>query len=206
MFVPNMGERMLLNLCLSKKAQTCCRGWSIGYSAVKFKNAFSVRCKKDTRGQKAMCSTIPIVFQVGDDPMRLGLVASLARPGGNMTGVTSLNVEIGPKQFELLHELVPAARSVALLVNPGSPTQSEATTREARAAAARLGLELHIVEARSERDFDAVFATLAGLRAGALAIIPDSLFTAGESNSAPSRSATQCSRSARIASSPRPVV
>ena len=94
-----------------------------------------------------------------------------------MTGVTSLNVEIGPKQFELLHELVPAATSVALLVNPASPTQSEATTREARAAAARLGLELHIVQARSERDFDAVFATLAGLRAGALVIIPDSLFT-----------------------------
>jgi len=126
---------------------------------------------------KAATTTIPIVFQIGDDPVRLGLVASLNRPGGNITGVTSLNVEVGPKQLELLHELVPTVSIIALLVNPASPTQTEATTREVQVAARRLGLELHIVHARSERDFDAVFASLIKLRAGGLVIIPDSLFT-----------------------------
>jgi putative ABC transport system substrate-binding protein len=126
---------------------------------------------------KAATTTIPIVFQIGDDPVRLGLVASLGRPGGNITGVTSLNVEVGPKQLELLHELVPTASIIALLVNPASPTQAEATTREAQVAARRLGLELHVVHARSERDFDPIFASLVKLRAGGLVIIPDSLFT-----------------------------
>jgi putative ABC transport system substrate-binding protein len=94
-----------------------------------------------------------------------------------MTGVTSLHVEVGPKLLELLHELVPTTTSVALLVNPGSPAQTEATTSEAQAAARRLGLELHVVHARTERDFDAVFANLVKLRPRALVIMPDSLFT-----------------------------
>jgi putative ABC transport system substrate-binding protein len=126
---------------------------------------------------KAATATTPIVFQVSVDPVRLGLVASLNRPGGNMTGVTSLNVEIGPKHLELLHELVPTASVVALLVNPGSPAQTEPVTSAAQAAARRLGLELHVVHARTERDFDAVFATLVKLGAGALVITPESLFT-----------------------------
>ena len=94
------------------------------------------------RAAKAATTTIPIVFQIADDPVRLGLVASLGRPGGNITGVTSLNVEVGPKRLELLHELVPTASIIALLVNPASPTQTEATAREAQVAARRLGLEL----------------------------------------------------------------
>ena len=130
-----------------------------------------------TRAAKAATTTIPIVFQIADDPVRLGLVASLGRPGGNITGVTSLNVEVGPKRLELLHELVPTASIIALLVNPASPTQTEATAREAQVAARRLGFELHVVHARSERDFDAIFASLVKLRAGGLVITPDSLFT-----------------------------
>ena len=89
---------------------------------------------------KAATTTIPIVFQIADDPVQLGLVASLSRPGGNMTGVTSLNVELVPKQLELLHELVPTATVMALVVNPASPARAESNTREAQVAARRLGL------------------------------------------------------------------
>jgi putative tryptophan/tyrosine transport system substrate-binding protein len=125
---------------------------------------------------KAVTTTIPVVFQIGDDPVRLGLVASLGRPGGNLTGVTSLNVEVAPKQIELLHELAPTANIIALLTNPTNAAQTEAITAEAHATARRLGLELHVAPARAEGDFDAVFAALIKLRAAALVIAPDSLF------------------------------
>jgi putative ABC transport system substrate-binding protein len=124
---------------------------------------------------KALTTTIPIVFQMAGDPVALGLVDSLNRPGGNVTGVTSLNAEIGSKRFELLHEMVPAATIIALLVNPTSPGV-EAYSRDAKAAARRLGLELDVLNASSERDFDAVFARLPQLRAGALEIMADGLF------------------------------
>jgi putative tryptophan/tyrosine transport system substrate-binding protein len=125
---------------------------------------------------KASTATIPIVFQIADDPVQVGLVASLGRPGGNMTGVSSLHVELAPKLLELLRELVPTATAVALLINPANSARAQSTTREAQAGARRLGLELHILHASSEREFDAAFASLVQLRAGALAIIPDSLF------------------------------
>jgi putative tryptophan/tyrosine transport system substrate-binding protein len=125
---------------------------------------------------KAATATTPIVFQIAADPVQLGLVASLGRPGGNITGVTSLNVEVVPKQLELLHELVPAATTIALLVNPDNPPPTESATIAAQVAARRLGLELRVVQARTERDFDAVFATWVNLRAGGLVIVPDSLF------------------------------
>jgi ABC-type uncharacterized transport system substrate-binding protein len=125
---------------------------------------------------KASTATIPIVLQIADDPVQLGLVASLGRPGGNITGVTSLHVELTAKLLELLHELVPNATAVALLVNPANSARAQSTTREAQAAARRLGLELHVLHASAEREFDAAFASLVQLRAGALAIIPDSLF------------------------------
>jgi ABC-type uncharacterized transport system substrate-binding protein len=115
---------------------------------------------------KAATTTIPIVFEMGGDPVRLGLVASLNRPGGNVTGVTQLNVEVGPKRLELLHELVPTATVMALLVDPTDPASSETTTRDLQAAAHSLGLELHVLNASTERDFDAVFAQLIQLRAG----------------------------------------
>src|SRR5215472_12387404 len=88
---------------------------------------------------KGATTTIPIIFEVADDPVRLGLVASLNRPGGNLTGLTSLNVEVAPKQWELLHEVIPAATIIALLVNPASSTRTESTTRDAQVATRRLG-------------------------------------------------------------------
>jgi putative ABC transport system substrate-binding protein len=119
---------------------------------------------------KAATTTIPIVFEMGGDPVRLGLVASLNRPGGNVTGVTQLNVEVRPKRLELLHELVPTATVMALLVDPTDPASSETTTRDLQAAAHSLGLELHVLNASTERDFDAVFPQLIQLRAGGLVV------------------------------------
>ena len=119
---------------------------------------------------KAATTTIPIVFEMGGDPVQLGLVASLNRPGGNVTGVTQLNVEVAPKRLQLLHELVPTASVMALLVNPTDPTLAETNTKEVQAAARTLGLELHVLNASTERDFDAVFAKLIQLRAGGLVI------------------------------------
>jgi putative ABC transport system substrate-binding protein len=125
---------------------------------------------------KAATTTIPIVFQVGVDPIEAGLVASLNRPGGNITGVTALGVVLGPKQLELLHELVPKATLIALLVNPANPTAAETNVRELRAAASALGLQLHVLYASVERDLDTAFATVDQLRAGALVIGNDAFF------------------------------
>jgi len=124
---------------------------------------------------KAATTTIPIVFQVAVDPVGVGLVASLSRPGGNLTGVVSLNLEVEPKRLQLLHELVPTASLIALLVNPTSPF-ADALTRDAQAAARTLGLQIHVVHASTERDFDKAFATMVQLRAGAAVISTDSFF------------------------------
>jgi putative ABC transport system substrate-binding protein len=124
---------------------------------------------------KAATTTIPIVFQTGADPVAVGLVASLSRPGGNVTGVTALNVELGPKQLELLHELVPTATLFAVLINPSSPL-AETLSKNLQAAARTLGLQLHVLQASTERDFDPVFTTLIQLRAGGLVITPDAFF------------------------------
>ena len=124
---------------------------------------------------KTATATIPIVFLTGADPVQAGLVASLSRPGGNLTGVTSLGVELGPKRLELLHELVPAATTIAILVNPANRS-AEIQVRDIQAAARTLGLELHIVQASTEREIDAAFAALTRLRAGALVISPEAFF------------------------------
>ena len=126
---------------------------------------------------KAVTTTIPIVFEMAADPVQLGLVASLNRPGGNVTGVTNAQVAIAPKRLQLLHELVPTASVIALLVNPTNPTIAETNTKGLQAAARALGLELHVMNASTERDFDGVFAKLIQLRAGGLVIGPDPLFT-----------------------------
>jgi putative ABC transport system substrate-binding protein len=123
-----------------------------------------------TLAAKAATATIPIVFQLGNDPVAVGLVASLNRPGGNITGVTTLSVELGPKRLELLHELVPTATIIAVLVNPNNATAFETQSRDLQAGARSLGLQLHVLHASTERDFDTVFATLVQLRAGGLAI------------------------------------
>jgi putative tryptophan/tyrosine transport system substrate-binding protein len=126
---------------------------------------------------KAATTTIPIVFETGDDPVRLELVASLNRPGGNVTGVTQSNVEELPKLVEFLHELIPAAHVIALLINPANSTLAEVNARLAQAAAKTLGLELHLLIASGEHDFDGVFEKLTQLRAGGLVIGGDPVFT-----------------------------
>jgi putative tryptophan/tyrosine transport system substrate-binding protein len=127
---------------------------------------------------KAETTTLPIVFSAAVDPVAVGLVASLNRPGSNLTGVTSLNIEVGPKRLELLHEVVPSATSMALLVNPTNPSIAEPFSRALQAAARALGLQLHVLHASSEREIEAAFATLVKLRAGGLVISPDQLFLA----------------------------
>jgi len=126
---------------------------------------------------KAATATVPIVFETGGDPIKLGLVASLNRPGGNVTGATQLVQETSPKLLELLHELLPTTRVVALLVNPAAPALTELSESAVLAAAHNLGLELQILNASSERDFDAVFKRLIEVHAGALVITGEALFT-----------------------------
>jgi putative ABC transport system substrate-binding protein len=122
---------------------------------------------------KAATAIVPIVFETGADPVATGLVASLNRPGGNVTGVTALNFELGPKRLQVLHEVVPTARLFAALVNPIASSGAASQTRELQAAARSLGLELHILDASADRDLDTAFATLLRLRAGGLVIMPD---------------------------------
>jgi putative tryptophan/tyrosine transport system substrate-binding protein len=119
---------------------------------------------------KETTATTPIAFVAGFDPVEVGLVASMNRPGGNITGVTILDVELGPKRLELLHELVPTANIIAVLVNPTDPARAENTSKELQAAAQTLGLQLHVLNASADRDFDTVFARLVELRAGGLVI------------------------------------
>jgi putative ABC transport system substrate-binding protein len=127
---------------------------------------------------KAATTTIPVVMFTAGDPVALGLVASLNRPGGNITGTTSLAGELAPKRLELLRDLVPTATVMGLLVNPTNPTLMAATVREAEAAARTLGVELQILHARTESEFDAVFARLNQMQASGLVIAVDSFFTA----------------------------
>jgi putative tryptophan/tyrosine transport system substrate-binding protein len=126
----------------------------------------------------AATATIPIVFTTAANPVRLGLVASLNRPGGNVTGVTILVVETATKRLELLHELIPAASTMALLVNPANATLAQANENEVRAAAESLGLKLHVLDASAEADFDGVFAKVIKLHLGGLVIGGDPFFTA----------------------------
>ncbi|MFZ1951200.1 MAG: ABC transporter substrate-binding protein [Pseudolabrys sp.] len=119
---------------------------------------------------KAATTTIPIVFETGGNPIQIGLVTSLSRPGGNVTGVTSSNVEVAPKRLELLHELLPTVRVMALLVDPNDPTTAKFTVSEVLAAAHTFGLELHVLNASSESDINEVFAKLIQLGAGGLVV------------------------------------
>jgi len=125
---------------------------------------------------KAATSTIPIVFDSGIDPVQSGLVASLSRPGGNITGVALLTVELMGKRLELLHELLPRAAVVTLLVNPGNPV-TESESKSLQEAAGSLGLRTHELRAGSPSEIEAAFETLAGLRADALVVSVDTLFT-----------------------------
>lgn len=125
---------------------------------------------------KASTATIPIVFTAGFDPVEVGLVASLNRPGGNITGASILDVELGPKRLELLHELVPRASTIALLVNAADPTRAANISKAIQKAASNLGLQSHVMQASSEHDFDAVFASLLRMRVDGLVIGGDPFF------------------------------
>jgi putative tryptophan/tyrosine transport system substrate-binding protein len=125
---------------------------------------------------KEATATIPIVFFVAGDPVELGLVARLNRPGGNLTGSTTLTLEVASKWLELLHELMPTTSTVGLLVNPTSPALAKIQSRDLQAAARKLELQVHLLEASSDRDFDTAFARLVQLRSGGLVISSDTLF------------------------------
>jgi putative ABC transport system substrate-binding protein len=129
------------------------------------------------RAAKAATGTIPIVFTMIADPVQIGLVASLNRPGGNVTGATMLGVEVGPKLLELLHGAVPSASTIVLLVNPANPN-AETQSKTIQQAAVKLGVKLHVLNASTERDLDTIFAKLNELKAGALIIGHDVFFNA----------------------------
>jgi putative ABC transport system substrate-binding protein len=124
---------------------------------------------------KAATTTVPIVLQTGVDPVRAGLVASLNRPGGNLTAITNLSNQLVPKHLEILRELVPDAKVIALLVNPANPA-AQTISKDAEAAAQSLGLRMHVLNADAGRNFEAAFADFRRLQAGALVISPDSAF------------------------------
>jgi putative ABC transport system substrate-binding protein len=124
------------------------------------------------RAAKVATTTIPVVFTTNRDPVQIGLVASLSRPGGNMTGSTNLGVEIGPKLVQLMHDADPSAKIIAVLVNPTN-FNTETISRSLQPAASTFGLQLHVLNASSEGDFDTVFATLGQLRADGLIIVED---------------------------------
>ena len=126
---------------------------------------------------KAATTTIPIVFGVGQDPVRMGLVASLARSGGNATGINFFNQEAVAKRLGLLHDLVPKAVRIAVLVNPANPSAIEATLREIPEAARALGLQIAVLKASTSREIEAAFSTLVPDRADALFVAPDGFFT-----------------------------
>ncbi len=126
---------------------------------------------------KAATTTVPIVFEGGADAVALGLVESLRRPGGNVTGVTQLSTESAPKLLEFLHELLPAARVIALLVNQSDAALTETNKKSLRTAADALGLELHVLNASTDRDIEELFTKLTELRAGGLVISAGSFFT-----------------------------
>jgi len=117
---------------------------------------------------KAATKTIPIVFETGADPVQLGLVTSLNEPGSNVTGITQLNLEVSPKRLELLHEIMPAARLVVLVVNPRNPTVSEASANQMQAAARTLGLDLRVINASNDDEVEAAFAKAVQMRASAV--------------------------------------
>jgi putative ABC transport system substrate-binding protein len=129
-----------------------------------------------TLAAKAATATIPIVFSIGTDPVKIGLVASLSRPGGNATGISELSVEIAAKRLGLLHELLPAATRFGVLVNPNNPYVMESFITELQTAASAIGRQIEVVTASTNGDIDTAFATLVKKRADALLISPDPLF------------------------------
>jgi putative ABC transport system substrate-binding protein len=138
--------------------------------------AIAVNGDPGTRAARAATGTIPVVFQIGGDPVAAGLVTSLSRPSGNVTGVTGLTGELVPKRLEVLHELMPSATTIAVLINPTNPTFASAQLKDAQAAGPTLGLQVQVVEASTEAELDKAFAAVAQRRAGGLVIGADAFF------------------------------
>jgi putative tryptophan/tyrosine transport system substrate-binding protein len=126
---------------------------------------------------KAATTTIPIVFSVGEDPVQLGLVASIARPGGNATGINFFTAEVVAKRLRLLHDMVPNAARIAVLINPANTSTAESTLRDAKEAAPTIGLQIQVLNASTIGDIDAAFAALARQRLDAIFVAPDAFFT-----------------------------
>jgi putative tryptophan/tyrosine transport system substrate-binding protein len=133
---------------------------------------------------KAATATIPIVFEIGVDPVASGLVASLNRPGGNITGIVNLSPAAFAKRIEMMHQILPDAKIIAVLLNPGSPTTSDATMTAARAAQAPLGIQVQFLQARTTSDIEAAFAKVVELKAGALVIDADPFFVSKQNETA----------------------
>jgi putative ABC transport system substrate-binding protein len=129
-----------------------------------------------TLAAKAATTSIPIVFGVGADPVQLGLVASLNRPGGNLTGFNAFNAELGAKGLTLLHELMPSIATIGFLENPNNPYVNELTTRDVLAAAPVIGLQVQVLKAGTDREIDAAFVSLVQARTGALLVVGDAFF------------------------------
>jgi putative tryptophan/tyrosine transport system substrate-binding protein len=127
---------------------------------------------------KTATTTIPVVFRIATDPVEAGLAASWSRPGGNLTGVTTMGAELGSKQLELLHELAPATSVIALLINPTNPAVARVQSKDVPAAALKLGLKLHVLNAATEADFDSVFERMKELGVGGLVIGADTFLNA----------------------------
>jgi ABC-type uncharacterized transport system substrate-binding protein len=136
---------------------------------------FSVSAAATANAIKESAGTIPIVFDIGPDPVRLGFVASLSRPGGNVTGVTNLNTEVAPKRLDLMREVLPAGTPIALLDNPTNPGTA-AQTAQMQAVARSMGITLQVLHAGSETEIEAAFGALRGLNVGGLVIGPDNFF------------------------------
>jgi ABC-type uncharacterized transport system substrate-binding protein len=153
---------------------------------------------------KEATTTIPIVFNINEDPVKLGFVASLSRPGGNLTGINFLSGELVAKRLELLHQLVPAATRLAVLVNPVHNPNTESTLRGVEPAARALGLQIQVLNASTIREIDAAFATLVSERPDALFVAGDPSSSAGVSNWSTWRRATLSPRHIRRATLPKP--
>jgi len=148
-----------------------------------------------TFAAKAATSTIPIAFLAGVDPVEFGIITSLNRPGGNITGIAILTADLAGKRLQLLHELVPAVAVIGLLVNPTDPAATESEARNLQDAARSLGLQLHIMPASTSSEIDSAFETFVELRAGALVVSTDPLFTNQPIRSLRWRPVTLCPRS-----------